>query len=196
MDTNILDIYKKQRTSLQKSFINMLNESLTSEMDEWNELPLIKKSIYRHKFDVFVSDTSKKIKEELTILRAIKKTNAEDVLRHDISDIIECKNAIPESRNPFEWTTKFRQKFLTMNCFARFVLFDRVDCKDLWDCQVMEKIVSSDMPTLEGVEFEKQTDILTSIVDKLASNPTNSKYVEDPSDEFLDTMSGQMSMNI
>ena len=100
MDINALDIYKKKRTYLQKTFINMLNCALSNEMDEWNELPLIRKSIYRHKYETFVSDTSKRIKDELTILRAIKKTNPEDVLHNDINNIIECTNAIPESKNP------------------------------------------------------------------------------------------------
>ena len=110
MEEKDLELYKKQRTSFQKSLIDTLKDSLENEMTDWNNLPSIKKSIYRHRYDVIINDITKKIKEEIVKLRSLKKTQPNEIITQDIENIIASKSAIPTSKNPYEWVTKFRNK--------------------------------------------------------------------------------------
>ncbi len=200
MDTEALEFYKKLRTSLEKSFIGQLNKMLEENMAEWNGLSQFRQSVHRHKYETFINDTAKKLKEEITKLRALKKTDPADILAADIEHIIEAEQSIPNSKNPFEWVTKFRKNFLGLDCFIRVALFDRLDCKDMWEYDIIDEIQNSPKLNLEDKEKYQQFDTLLHLVTNLTSKtPSNQKDIllnDISEEEFLDTPFGQMSMNI
>ncbi len=199
MDTESLDFYKKQRTSLEKSFISDLNKMLEDNMAEWNELSPFKKSIYRQKYDTLINDTAKKLKDEIAKLRALKKTEPANILASDIQRIIVAENEIPDCYNPFDWLKKFRKNFLNMDCFVRVVLFDRLDCKDMWNYDIIDEVRSSDRLHLEEKDPYEQFNTLLHLVTSISSKHTSPhKQILDsmPEEDFLDTITGQISMNI
>lgn len=198
MDKELLEAYKKKRISLQKSFIERLNSSLATFFKDWEELPLIKQTIFRSNFDIYVNDISRKLKDETIILRLIKKTNPETVLQEDINNLITRQSEIPDSKNPYDWTKKFRIRYLGMDCFARTALFDnRIDCKDLlWEPNIKDIIDGNALPNLETKNPVEQAETMFDIVEKLYTNSNTNKYQEEPTYDFYDTISGQMSMNI
>ncbi|MBE5735596.1 MAG: hypothetical protein E7361_04040 [Clostridiales bacterium] len=199
MDIEALEFYKKQRTSLEKSFISDLNRMLEEDMAEWNELSQFKKSIYRHKYDTFINDTAKKLKEEITKLRALKKTDPMDIFASDVANIIQAEHSIPTCKNPFEWITKFRKNFIGMDCFIRVALFDRLDCKDMWDYDIIDEVMTSSRLELDTKEpFDQFNTLLHMVTNMVSKNTSPHKQMLDsmPEEDFLDTITGQISMNI
>jgi len=203
MEEKELELYKKMRTSLQKSFIHTLNDILQEETANWNNLSLLKQTLYRKMYNTFSDDTARKIKEEIIRLRAMKKNTAEEVMAQDIANLIASEAAIPTCQNPFQWITNFRKNFLELNCFARSALFERLVCEqDLWDYDCMDSILKRDFPHLQDKDPNEQTQIMVSLVIKLnntkdfinTNNQASDSVIEENIlEDYIDTESGQLS---
>ena len=201
MEREAIEKYKKMRTSLEKSLIQRMNCDWEEYMEMWNELKPIQQSIHRVRFDNFVNDITKKTKESITKLRAMKKMDPVTVIQNDIQDIIETQDSVPNSRNPHEWVTKFRDSYAKTSSFARMVLFGNVDCEFLYegDNEVIETIDKRPKIELEGKPLDEQCDVMISVVTEMYNNKGNyteiSETEETDSDMFVDTPIGQIVMN-
>ena len=202
MDSEQLENYKRQRLSLEKSFINGLNNSLQNGMEEWNSWSSIKQIIYRQQFDIFINDVSKKLKEEINRLRTMKKSDPELILHNDIEDVITGQKIVPTCQNKFEWKTKFRKGFIGLDCFARMALFNKLDCYEMWDDDIKDIIESVPVINIADKEDNERETTMFDLVMQMSGNHNNlSDFTEETMTEetmtkFLDTTSGQMFMNI
>lgn len=201
MEREAIEKYKKMRTSLEKSLIQRMNCDWEEYMEMWNELKPIQQSIHRVRFDNFVNDITKKTKESITKLRAMKKMDPVTVIQNDIQDIIETQDSVPNSRNPHEWVTKFRDSYAKTSSFARMALFGNVDCEFLYegDNEVIETIDKRPKIELEGKSLDEQCDVMISVVTEMYNNKGNYTEIneadESDSDMFVDTPIGQIVMN-
>lgn len=202
MEREAIEKYKKMRTSLEKSLIHKMNDEWEEYMEMWNGLTHIQQTIHRSRFDTYVNDITKKTKESITKLRAMKKMDAETIVNNDIQDIINTQESMPTSRNPHEWVTKFRDSFAKASSFARVALYGNVDCEFLYDGdnEVIETVAKAPKIELSEKDKDEQFDTIMDVVTELFNNRNsrseeNIAESEDDNDMFVDTPIGQIVMN-
>ena len=198
MENTDLMNYKPERITLEKSFISRLNKTIQNLTEEWNTLSPIAKTIYRSKYDNLLSDATKKLKETITGLRAMKKMSAEDIINADIQNIMEAEDHIPSSKNSFAWLTTFRALFGQSNCFVRETLFDMIDTKDLYSDDIVERIQNKSMPNLkEKNQFERAQTVI-GLVNRMHDYCTNGGKIEvgEIADDLLNANFEQLQMPI
>ena len=147
--------YKKLRTSLEKSFIIDLENQINKATKEWNETAPLMRTINAHKYEEYMDDLDRKLKEEVVGLRAIKKKDPDTILNDDINMLQKGIDAIPTSKNPFDWITNFRHNFIELNCFTRMALFGTINIKNMYDYDIIKVVHSIDLPNLDGTKEDK-----------------------------------------